>query len=249
MVRWRIGCSGFSYKHWKERFYPAGVPQRKWFEYYCTQFNTVELNGTFYRFPRLPFLQGWYDRSPADFTFAVKAPRVITHFNQFHHSERMLGDFYGAVSEGLRDKLGCVLFQLPPRMDYSEERLHRILDALDPAFRNVLEFRHPSWWTPDVYEDLSRRNVTFCGMSHPDLPSVVVRNSPLLYYRFHGVPDLYRSPYTAEQLERFAGEVNDTGTTREAYVYFNNDIDASAITNARQLSALTASHDQAPGAP
>ncbi|HEY0896461.1 MAG TPA: DUF72 domain-containing protein [Sphingobacteriaceae bacterium] len=240
MVNWRIGCSGFHYKHWKERFYPRDLPQRKWFEYYCRHFSTVELNVTFYRFPRLSALQAWYDRSPDAFRFAVKAPRGITHFKQFHHTEQLISDFYGTVGEGLKDKLGCVLFQLPPRMDYGEERLYRILDALDPAFRNVLEFRHESWWNPEVFDALSRRQVTFCGMSHPALPAVVVQSTPVLYYRFHGVPELYRSPYTESELGRFSREVSGSGLTREAFIYFNNDIDASAIINAQQLIGLAA---------
>ncbi len=240
MVSWRIGCSGFHYKDWKERFYPRGLPQRRWFEYYCRHFNTVELNVTFYRFPRLPALQSWHDSSPEGFRFAVKAPRGITHFKQFHHTEQLISDFYGTVGEGLKDKLGCVLFQLPPRMDYREERLYRILDALDPAFPNVLEFRHVSWWHPDVYDALSQRQVTFCGMSHPALPDVVVQNTPLLYYRFHGVPELYRSPYTEPELRSFSREVSGSGQTREAFVYFNNDIGAAGVINAQQLKSMAA---------
>ena len=239
-TKWWIGCSGFSYKHWKETFYPKNVPQRKWFEYYCEHFNTVELNGTFYRFPRLPYVQGWYDRSPEAFKFSVKAPRAITHFKQFHDSTKFLTDFYGTIREGLKTKLGCVLFQLPPRTCYTEERLQRILENLDPSFQNVLEFRDSSWWTPDVYLALANAGVIFCGMSHPDLPQKIIHDAPTLYYRFHGIPYLYKSPYQIPQLEGFVHEVAEGKTTTDAFIYFNNDIDASAIVNAQQLQSLTA---------
>src|SRR3982750_2937983 len=120
-MKWWIGCSGFHYKHWKDIFYPQGLPQTKWFEFYCQHFNTLELNVTFYRFPRLSFLETWYKKSPKEFRFSVKAPRLITHFKQFHDSERFISDFYNVVKEGLKDKLGCTLFQLPPRSAYKEE--------------------------------------------------------------------------------------------------------------------------------
>ena len=192
MLSWKIGCSGFHYKHWKEIFYPRGLAQTKWFEFYCEHFNTVELNTTFYRFPKLSSLEIWYKRSPEDFLFAVKAHRLITHFKQFQKTDQVIGDFYSLIAEGLKEKLGCVLFQLPPRSVYTEERLDRIINSLDPAFKNVLEFRHVSWWAPEVYKKLSKHKITFCGMSHLELPQDVIQNSPLFYYRFHGVPELYR---------------------------------------------------------
>ncbi|WP_196955189.1 DUF72 domain-containing protein [Hymenobacter guriensis] len=236
---WFIGCSGYHYRHWKGAFYPDRLPQRRWFEFYSQHFNTLELNVTFYRFPQLSFAEGWYAASPPEFRFAVKAPRLITHYKQFKDTAGLLADFYGTLQEGLREKLGPVLFQLPPKAAYTEERLGRILDSLDPAFRNVLEFRHPSWWTGEVYRALAARGVSFCGQSHPLLPDELVCTTPVGYYRLHGVPDLYRSPYPEEFLRRLVQEVQEPGVPlREMYCYFNNDIDASAIGNARQLRAL-----------
>jgi uncharacterized protein YecE (DUF72 family) len=104
MIQWHIGCSGFHYKHWKEIFYPKEVPQRKWFEHYCEHFKTLELNVTFYRFPQIPMLQSWYERSPADFYFSVKAPRLITHFKKMNDCEKFLNDFYHTVEVGLKKK-------------------------------------------------------------------------------------------------------------------------------------------------
>src|SRR6476660_2706168 len=112
-MQYYIGCSGFYNKDWKEVFYPKGLPQRKWFEFYCSRFNTLELNTTFYRFPKIEFLQNWYKTSPPDFKFSVKAPRLITHFKQFNETDGLLNDFYAAIQEGLKEKAGPVLFQLP----------------------------------------------------------------------------------------------------------------------------------------
>lgn len=238
MPTYRIGCSGYHYRHWRGVFYPEKLPVRRWFEYYSQQFRTLELNVTFYRFPQLAFLENWYAQSPADFQFAVKVPQLITHYKQFHGVGQLLSDFYNTVGQGLLDKLGPVLFQLPPRLAYDAERLARILDCLAPAFVNVLEFRHPSWWQPEVYEALRQRGVTFCGQSHPLLPDAVIATSPTLYYRFHGVPNLYASPYPAEVLRRTAAEVATAPGVKQAYLYFNNDIGGSAIGDARQLLAL-----------
>src|SRR5688572_24490259 len=112
MKTWLIGCSGFSYKHWKNRFYPEGLPQKKWFEYYCEHFNTVELNVTFYRVPKPETFKSWYDRSPRGFKFTVKAPRLITHYKKFRNITTEIQDFYNIVLNGLGDKLGSILFQL-----------------------------------------------------------------------------------------------------------------------------------------
>src|ERR1700754_1371162 len=166
---WHIGCSGFHYRHWKGSFYPPDLAQKRWFEFYATQFSTLELNVTFYRFPRLEVLQTWYDKAPADFRFAVKAPKAITHFKQFHGTVDMLTDFYNTIRAGLQEKLGPVLFQFPPRFRYEPERLERIVAQLDPGFDNVLEFRHPGWWREEVYSALRQRKIAFCGMSPPEL--------------------------------------------------------------------------------
>ena len=238
MKKWWIGCSGFYYKGWKESFYPKGLSQRKWFEYYCESFDTVELNVTFYRFPRVEDLKSWYDRSPDDFMFTVKAPRLITHFKKFNDVKRELQDFYTTVSKGLKDKLGCVLFQLHPGIEYSDARLAQILKSLDKSFINVIEFRHPSWWRPHVKKALQDEKIAFCGISYPNLPDEIVKTSSALYYRFHGVPDLYLSAYTNKQLKNIVGGIKRKRNVREVYIYFNNDIDVAAVRNARTVQRL-----------
>ena len=236
--QWYIGCSGFAYKEWKEVFYPAKLPQRSWFTYYTEHFNTLELNVTFYRFPQVAFLENWYAQSPDNFRFSVKAPRLITHYKQFHEVAQLLGDFYQTIQLGLREKLGAVLFQLPPRMAYTAERLERIINSLDPAYQNVLEPRHASWWQPTVYQELAKHNISFCGMSHPELPPDVVANTEVLYYRLHGVPELYKSPYSVDDLRQLMQQIKAARHVKQVYIYFNNDIDASAILNARELQEL-----------
>lgn len=234
-INWNIGCSGFHYKHWRGLFYPEDLPQKKWFDYYCSYFNTLELNVTFYRFPQLSFLENWYKNSPGQFIFSVKAPRVITHYKKFSGTADMLSDFYATIRAGLKEKLGCVLFQLPPTLHYSPGKLERIIISLDNSFLNVVEFRHESWWKDDVYQLLSESNISFCGMSHPDLPRNIVANTPHLYFRLHGDLDLYASSYSVKDLEELAEEIAAKTAVEQAYIYFNNDIHAHAIRNAREL--------------
>jgi uncharacterized protein YecE (DUF72 family) len=238
---WHIGCSGFHYKHWKGTFYPDGLAQKSWFNFYAQHFSTLELNGTFYKFPRLPYLQRWYDLTNAEFKFAVKAPQAITHYRQFHNVTDMISSFYGTIREGLQEKLGPVLFQLPPHTHFQPERLARILDQLDPSFQNVLEFRHESWWRREVYESLAERCVTFCGMSHPDLPDTFPPDAPLIYYRFHGVPELYRSTYTNDALEDFVEKARQLSCVQDVWCYFNNDSAVAAIPNAQLLEKIALS--------
>ncbi len=238
MQTWHIGCSGFYYKGWKEIFYPKDLPQSKWFSFYCEHFNTLELNVTFYRFPELSFLQNWYKKSPENFSFSIKAPRTITHYKQFHKVQDIISDLYAVIIEGLQDKLGCVLFQLPPKAHYTEEHLDKIIESLDPSFSNVLEFRHVSWWNEKVYEKLAKHHISFCGVSHPQLPSDVIQNTSTLYYRFHGVPDLYKSDYSLDTLKNLVEEVKSSTKTERAFVYFNNDIGGSAIKNTKEMIEL-----------
>ncbi|MCR8560508.1 DUF72 domain-containing protein [Mucilaginibacter sp. BJC16-A38] len=238
MVDWHIGCSGFHYRDWKGPFYPANLPQRKWFDYYCEHFSTLELNVTFYRFPQLSFLQTWYQKAPAEFRFAVKAPRAITHYKKFNDTADLITSFYDTLNAGLQEKLGPVLFQLPPSYDYTEERIDKIINSLNPSFKNVLELRHVSWWRNDVYKKLADHNITFCGMSHPKLPDEVVINTDIVYYRFHGVHDLYRSRYSIEFLRKITDEIKQHQHITEAWCYFNNDYDAIGVFNTREMIEL-----------
>src|SRR6185436_3494437 len=127
-IKWQIGCSGFHYKEWKGIFYPEALPQKEWFGFYTQHFNSLELNTTFYRFPVLKSLENWYNISPPGFLFAVKVPRLITHYKKFRDCKRLIDDFYTLVTKGLKEKLGPVLFQLPPNFSYTNERLTLIIN-------------------------------------------------------------------------------------------------------------------------
>ena len=236
--KWFIGCSGFAYKEWKEVFYPQGLPQSKWFDYYTQHFNTLELNVTFYRFPTLKSLQAWYDKAPDGFVFSAKVPRWITHYRRFEETERMLGDFYGLLKDGLKEKMGVVLFQLPGQFAYSTEKLHKIIAQLDYSFTNVIEFRNEGWWRKDVMQLLKKNNIGFCGVSFPKLPDDAVINTTMPYYRFHGVPKLFYSQYSKAFVKKIYEQLATKKSTKTIYVYFNNTATQAAINNARYLQTL-----------
>jgi len=236
--KWFIGCSGFAYKEWKEVFYPQGLPQSKWFDYYTQHFNTLELNVTFYRFPTLKSLQAWYDKAPDGFVFSAKVPRWITHYRRFEETERMLGDFYGLLKDGLKEKMGVVLFQLPGQFAYSTEKLHKIIAQLDYSFTNVIEFRNEGWWRKDVMQLLKKNNIGFCGVSFPKLPEDAVINTTMPYYRFHGVPKLFYSQYSKAFVKKIYEQLAAKKSAKTIYVYFNNTATQAAINNARYLQTL-----------
>ena len=234
-IKWHIGCSGFHYKDWKGIFYPDDIPQRKWFEYYSSKFDTLELNVTFYRFPQLKFLQNWYSISPAGFSFAVKVPRLITHYKQLNSCEELLDDFYSTAELGLKDKLGAVLFQFPAQYQYSDERLERLLTQLRKGFNNAVEFRHDSWWTDKVYNELKKEEIVFCGISHPRLPDKALVTNETAYYRFHGIPKLYYSSYEQDGLRKVADSIKKDKIIKKVFIYFNNTATIAAIENATWL--------------
>jgi uncharacterized protein YecE (DUF72 family) len=236
-MNWYIGCSGFHYKEWKGIFYPDKLPQSKWFEYYSRQFNTLELNVTFYRFPQHSFLQNWYKKSPEQFLFSVKAPRLITHYKQFNDTEKLLSDFYTTIRQGLMNKLGAVLFQLPPQAIFTEERLQKIIHSLDKSFNNVVEFRHQSWWKKEIIKELSGHKISFCGVSYPGLPDKAIVNTFTAYYRFHGLPVLYKSAYADQKLEQVAKTIKKH-SLQNAFIYFNNTASAAALGNATSFRSF-----------
>jgi uncharacterized protein YecE (DUF72 family) len=235
---WYIGCSGFYYREWKDRFYPKGLAQSKWLGYYASRFNTLEINNTFYRFPEVKTLAAFYQKTPPGFTFAVKVPRIITHYKQFNETEELVQQFYGVAQEGLKEKLGPVLFQLPPQAVYTPERLDRIIRQTNMFFVNVIEFRHISWWRKEVISALQENNITFCGVSFPGLIQDTMHTNTVNYYRFHGKPKLYYSAYENEFLEKVVSSVKEYQPV-SAYLYFNNTAELAAISNGRHVQSLT----------
>lgn len=237
-MKWHIGCSGFYYREWKNIFYPEGLAQKNWFTYYASRFNSIELNGTFYKIPAVENLEKWYNASPENFSFSVKAPRLVTHYKQLKECDAILDEFYDIIQRGLQEKLSLILFQFPPSFTYSDDRLQRIINTLSQGIKKVVEFRHAGWWQPEVYDALSKNHIVFSGISHPSLPDNIIINNKAVYYRFHGVPGLYYSGYSEQFIKAIADKLLKQKESKEAFLYFNNTATAAAIENADQLIAF-----------
>jgi uncharacterized protein YecE (DUF72 family) len=230
-----VGCSGWFYWHWRDCFYPPGSPSKDWFEHYATQFKTVELNAPYYAWPTVATVQTWLRQAGRrNFVYTVKACELITHVKRFAGTKTLVKDF-GHIADllGAR-RMGCFLFQLPPSYHYSAARLRSIVSQLDPARRNVVEFRHKSWWNDKVYDAFRAANITFCSCSGPRLPDELVETSDDVYVRFHGTKRWYRHDYTPEELAVWVARIR-ASKARRVWAYFNNDRDGYAIKNAREL--------------
>ena len=232
--KFHIGCSSFRESRWKGIFYPEDLPGKDYFKFYSQHFNTYEMNGTFYKFPTLKVMQNWYDRSPENYMFSVKVNKVITHFKRFKDCKTELDQFYDVCSQGLKEKLSCVLFQLPPSFKYDPEKLQLIIDSLNPQFKNVVEFRHESWWNDDVFEAFSKKNITFCNVSYPKLPTEIIKTTSIGYFRFHGVPKLFYSEYSDLELKNVKSGLSKKSFS-EVFVYFNNTASTAGIVNATKF--------------
>ena len=147
----RIGTSGWTYKHWEEIFYPAGLPKSRWLEYYTRHFDTVELNASFYRLPKRETFGNWKARTPDDFLWSVKASKFITHARRLENPAEPLDRLYG-VTTGLGKKLGVILFQLPPNLAFDEKLLRDFCQTLNPLVRHAIEVRHPSWLNDQAFD-------------------------------------------------------------------------------------------------
>jgi uncharacterized protein YecE (DUF72 family) len=236
--RIQIGTSGYVYRHWRKGvFYPVGFKAREELAYYAAQFPTVELNNPFYRLPTAEMFQRWRDATPADFEFAVKASRYITHVKRLRDVGEELALFMERA-EHLGPKLGPILFQLPPNLQADTPRLREFLPLLSSDRRWVLEFRHPSWHTDEAYRLLAERQVALCipvgGGLHPDR----ITTAPFSYIRMHrGQGPGGR--FTNQELRSWASQVralSDAG--KNVYVYFNNDWEGHAVRDAVKLEEL-----------
>ena len=231
-----VGCSGWRYWKWRDSFY-EGVPQNDWFGHYLKRFDTVEINASFYSWPTVAGVQSWR-RQPGrkKFVYTVKVCELITHIKKFKGTKTLVKDF-GMIADILGDRMGCFLFQLPPSYRYTKTRLNDIVSQLDPARRNVVEFRHVSWWNEEVYSAFRKAGIIFCSCSGPRLPDELVRTADEVYVRLHGPKRWYRHDYSKEELAIWADRIKASGATR-AWVYFNNDNDAHAPKNATTLRRM-----------
>ncbi|KUJ60862.1 hypothetical protein AR687_15765 [Flavobacteriaceae bacterium CRH] len=228
-----IGCSSYNNRFWKGIFYPENLPTAKWFDYYCQHFDTYEMNGTFYKAPTIKVMENWYNKVPAQFIFSVKAPKEITHIKKFIDCENQLSEFYGVCKMGLKEKLGPILFQFPPSYDFTDERLHTIVNSLDSDFQNVIEFRHKSWWNQEVFESLKFNKITFCSVSYPGLPEDIFTEFSIVYIRLHGNKKLFYSSYSSEELE----SIKNKTANKPGFIYFNNTASEAGILNALEFKS------------
>ena len=230
-----IGTSGWHYDHWRDRFYPEKLAKAKWLEFYTTHFTTVELNNSFYRLPSEAAFTAWHDSSPANFIFAVKVSRFITHIKRLKNTQEAVETFISRAKI-LGEKLGPLLYQLPPNMHRNDDRLESFLPTLPRGVRHVFEFRHQSWLDDEVFETLHKYNAGFCIFDMPSLSCPLVATADFAYIRFHGSTRLYSSCYSDEELADWAKRLANLATNLKAiYIYFNNDAEAFAIKNATTL--------------
>jgi uncharacterized protein YecE (DUF72 family) len=234
----RIGCSGWSYREWRDAFYPPGTPASRWLEHYASVFDTVELNATFYRLPRLETVAGWAEQVPDGFLFAVKASRYLTHMRRLREIETGVARFWEPL-EPLREtgKLGPVLWQLPERFERDDETLAAALAQLPPA-QHCFELRHPSWFAPGVYAILAEHGASLAIGDDPrrPLPSA----SPvgrLAYLRLHYGARGRDGNYSDRELDTWRRRIAAWRSRRDVFVYLNNDWRAFAPRNALTLRA------------
>jgi uncharacterized protein YecE (DUF72 family) len=233
-----IGCSGWNYPHWRERVYPKGVPQRSWLEHYAALFDTVEVNNTFYRLPTRSAVAGWVERTPEGFVFTVKASRYLTHIKRLRELGTGVARFYEAIEPLVESgKLGPVLWQLPGNFHRDDERLASALDHL-PRGRHCFEFRHESWFVPEVYDLLRGSGAALVIGDDPKRPFQSHElTTDWTFVRFHRGRRGRNGNYSRTELEEWKRRIAAWRSEVDVYAYFNNDWEGYAVENARWLRA------------
>jgi uncharacterized protein YecE (DUF72 family) len=238
----RIGTSGWSYNHWTDVLYPTGLPVSARLARYVKEFDTVELNASFYRWPRDATFEGWRQRLPDGFTMSVKAHRGLTHFRRLRSPEPWVERFQRCWT-ALGDRREALLVQLHPAQERDDARLEHFLSCMPDWIPVAVELRHPSWDDAEVYAILSRHDAAYVVMSGPGLPCVPRATSDLVYVRMHGPAQdsIYAGSYPDDALQWWADRILEWhGEGRRVVVYFNNDLGGHAIRNARTLKDLVA---------
>jgi uncharacterized protein YecE (DUF72 family) len=242
--RYYIGTSGWHYNHWKGNFYPSGMPPKDWLKFYARNFNTVEINFSFYRLPLESTFSNWRQEAPPGFCFAVKSSRFITHIKRLKDSGELENTFVTRAKR-LEASLGPILYQLPPVFHRDDDRLADFLAVLDKNLRHVFEFRHSSWMNEDVFGLLRKHNAGFCIFDMPGFTSPVLATTDFAYFRFHGKGDLYSGKYPDSDLTEWAKKIQQiSGGLKTVYIYFNNDAGGYAIQNARTIRGYLEENNQ-----
>lgn len=241
-----IGTSGWHYKHWLGDFYPEKFPPGKMFPWYAREFDTVEINNSFYRLPEQKTFQHWRESAPRGFIFAVKASRFITHIKRLKDAKDSI-DLFFSRARPLGLTLGPVLFQLPPRWKLNLERLSDFLNVLPRGHRYCIEFRDESWCVPQIYDLLARHNVANCIHDWRDMLWPPQVTADFTYVRFHGSGTRYGGNYPEAHLGEWADRLLAwKSQLSAAYLYFNNDLGGHAIRNARTLRELLGTQQRVP---
>jgi uncharacterized protein YecE (DUF72 family) len=232
----RIGTSGFHYKHWIGPFYPAKTPAAKMLDFYLRHFDSVELNNSFYRLPTAEAFDAWREATPANFVFAVKASRFITHNKKLKDPEHALDNLLPRAAH-LGPKLGPILFQLPPHWRVNPDRLQNLLDILPRDLRYAFEFRELSWITPTIDSILKKFNAAFCIYELAGYHSPLHITADFAYVRLHGpTSGKYQGSYSQKKLQEWARQIKAwSNDLRAIYVYFDNDQSGYAAANALTL--------------
>ena len=236
--RIRIGTSGWSYDHWRGTFYPPGTRPQDYLNVYAGRFDSVEINRTFYKLPTPATMAVWRAQSPPDFIFAAKASRYLTHRKKLKDPEEPIERLLNCV-ETLQEKLGPVLFQLPPRWLANADRLERVLQELPNGHRYAFEFRDPSWHDDRILKLLARRRTAFCIFDLAGKPSPVEVTADFVYIRLHGPGGPYQGSYDGRTLSGWARRIRRWSEAgRDVYCYFDNDEKAYAPHDALRLKAM-----------
>lgn len=241
MAEIRIGASGWLYKHWRGgAFYPPGLKQREEFAYYAARFDTVEINGSFYRLPPETAPERWRAQAPEHFIYAWKYPRWLTHYYRLKDPAESYARVFGRM-RALAGAMGPVLFQLHPRMTIDRDRLARALQLLPKDVRAAFEFRHPSWYDASILTLLAEYDAALCISDHADAPAPWTLPASWAYVRGHGPTGRYHGAYDDATLRRWARQMRAWARAgHDVYCYFDNDIAAAAPHDALRLKAKIA---------
>jgi uncharacterized protein YecE (DUF72 family) len=239
MARILIGTSGWHYASWRGVFFPKQLLVKHQLKYYASQFLTTELNGVFYRTPTERAVAGWRDATSDDFVFCWKASKFITHWKRLSDRSKNSLELMESRLAILRHKAGPVLFQLPPNFEADAERLASFLKLLSRKRRYTFEFRHPSWYTPQIFKLLSAHNAALCLSDHHHAPAPWKRTADFVYIRGHGPGGRYKGHYSKAALRTWSERIR--GWKRQGcdvYVYFDNDQKSAAPMDAAQLTQM-----------
>ena len=235
----RIGTSGWSYEHWKGRFYPDSLAKSHWFDFYAQHFNTVEVNATFYRRFADRTYHKWREQAPEGFRYVLKAPRLITHRHRLQHVADLIADFCRSFRL-LEEKSGLMLVQLPANLPYDPQRLQTALHCFDDPSRVVVEFRHPQWLTPEVFSLLENLGAGYCNPDSPEHQLSGLLSGRYGYLRLHGRRQWYADNYRQGELRSIAKTARQLQAqgAQEVFIFFNNDFEGYAPANAAALLQL-----------